>query len=104
MELYRESESDGQKGNGRGESQTDISLRAGVDTVFGDFDFGNSTEGKEQLYEVPGRLFRCLFYNMSHSVGDRCLEHYALGMQTSQIDSHELPWLQHQSPGRILPP
>ncbi len=80
-----------------------ISLVARVDAVFGDFDFGNPTEGEQQLYEILGRLFRGLFHNMGDSVGDRRLEHHALGMQASQVDAHELPWLQHQFPRRILP-
>src|SRR6266436_7829503 len=52
-----------------------------VDAVGGDFDFGNATEGEQQLYEVLGWLFRNLFHNMPNSVGDRSLEHHALGLQ-----------------------
>jgi len=52
-----------------------------VDAVGGDFDFGDAAEGEQQLYEVFGRLFRGLFHNVADSVGDRGLEHHALGLQ-----------------------
>ncbi len=90
-------------GVGHRKCQTDISLAARVDAVFGDFDFGNPTEGEEQLYKVLGRLFRGLFHDMGDSVGDCSLEHHALGVEASQVDAHELPWLQHQFTRRILP-
>jgi hypothetical protein len=43
--------------------------------------FGNATEGKQQLYEVLGSLFRSLFHNVANSVGDRSLEHHTRGLQ-----------------------
>jgi hypothetical protein len=52
-----------------------------VNAVGGDFDFGNAAEGEQKLDEVLGRLFRSLFYNVANSVGDRGLEHDALGLQ-----------------------
>jgi len=52
-----------------------------VDAVGGDFDFGNATEGEQKLYEVFGWLFRSLFHNVANGVGDRGLEHHALGLQ-----------------------
>jgi hypothetical protein len=53
-----------------------------VDAVGGDFDFGNAAEGEQQLYEILRRLFRSLFHNVADSVGNRSLEHHALGLQT----------------------
>jgi len=52
-----------------------------VDAVGRDFDFANATEGEQKLYEVLGRLFRSLFHNVANGVGDRGLEHHALGLQ-----------------------
>jgi len=52
-----------------------------VDAVGGDFDFGNATEGEQQLYEVLGWLFRGLLHNVANGVGDRGLEHHTLGLQ-----------------------
>jgi hypothetical protein len=102
-QLYRESENDGQKGTGRDKREKNISLAACVNAVFGDFDFGDSAEGEEKLYEVFGRLLRGLLHDMGDGVGDRGLEHHALGMEAGQVNAHELPRLQHQSPRRILP-
>lgn len=87
----------------RGRCQTETSLVARVDAIFGNFDFRNPAEGEEELYEVLGRLLRGLFNDMGDSVGDRRLEHHALGMKAGQVDAYELPCLQHQSPKRILP-
>ena len=66
-----------------------------MDAVGGHFDFGNAAEGEQKLYEVLGWLFRSLFHNVGNSVGDRGLEHDALGLQASQVDTHELARLQH---------
>jgi hypothetical protein len=68
-----------------------------MDAVGGDFDFGNATEGKQELYEVLGRLFRSLLHDVADSIGDRGLEHHALGLQASQVHAHELARLQHDS-------
>ena len=73
----------------------------GVDAVGGDFDFSNAAEGEQKLYEVLGRLFRSLFHDMADSVGDRGLEHDALGLQAGEVDAHELARLQHDS--KIVP-
>src|SRR5229473_13898 len=70
---------------------------AGVDAVGGDFDLGNATEGEQKLYEVLGWLLRSLFHNVANSVGDRRLEHDALGLQASQVHMHELARLQHDT-------
>jgi hypothetical protein len=72
-----------------------------VDAVGGDFDFGNATEGEQELYEVLGWLFRSLFHNVADSVGDGGLEHHTLGLQAGQVHTHELARLQHDS--KILP-
>jgi hypothetical protein len=64
-----------------------------MDVVGGDFDFGNAPEGEQKLYQVPGWLFRSLFQNVANSVGDRSLEHYALGLQASKVHTHELAGL-----------
>src|SRR5260370_5675262 len=74
-----------------------------VDAVGGDFDFGNAAEGEQKLYEVLGRLFRSLFHNVGNRVGDRGLEHDALGLQTGEVHTHELAGLQHESYTKILP-
>ncbi len=68
-----------------------------VDTVDGDFDFSYAAEGEQKLYEVFGRLFRSLFHDVGNSVGDRGLEHHALGLQASQVHTHELTRLEHNS-------
>jgi hypothetical protein len=68
-----------------------------MDAVGGDFDFGNATEGEQKLYEVLGWFFRSLFHNVANSVGDRSLEHYALGLQASKVNTHELAGLEHDS-------
>jgi hypothetical protein len=73
-----------------------------VDAVGGDFDFGNAAEGEQQIYEVLGRLFRSLFHNVGNGVGDRGLEHDALGLQAGQVHAYELAGLQHDS--NIVPP
>jgi len=52
-----------------------------VDAVGGDFDFGDAAEGEQKFYEVLGWLFRSLFHNVANSIGDRGLEHHALGLQ-----------------------
>src|SRR5260370_39344279 len=76
----------------------------GVDAVGGDFDFGNTTEGEQELYEVLGWLFRSLFHNVGNSVGDRGLEHHTLGLQAGKVHTHELAGLGHDSSMKILPP
>jgi hypothetical protein len=82
-----------------GEKQNDSARRgaesgASVDAVGGDFDFGNAAEGEQELNEVPGRLFGDLFHNVSNGVGDRGLEHDALGLEASQVHTHELAGLE----------
>jgi hypothetical protein len=72
-----------------------------VDAVGGDFNFGNATEGEQKLYEVLGRLLRSLFHNVGNRVGDRGLEHDALGLQASEVHTHELAGLEHDS--KIVP-
>jgi hypothetical protein len=74
-----------------------------VDAVSGDFDFRDATEGKEQLYEIFGRLFRGLFHNVANGVGDCGLEHHALGLQASKVHTHELARLKHRFCTMILP-
>ncbi len=59
-------------------------------------------EGEQKLYEVLGWLFRSLFHNVANSVGDRSLEHYALGLQASKVHTHEVAGLEHDS-CKILP-
>ena len=73
-----------------------------VDAVGGDFDFGNAAEGEQQLYEVLGWLFRSLFHNVANSVGDRGLEHHALGLQAGKVHTHELARLENGSHTKIL--
>ncbi len=74
-----------------------------VDAVGGDFDFGNAAEGEQELYEVLGWLFRSLFHNVGNRVGDRGLEHYALGLQACKVYAHELSGLEHNSDTKIFP-
>jgi hypothetical protein len=74
----------------------------GVDAVGGDFDFGNAAEGEQKLYEVLGWLFRSLFHNVANSVGDRRLEHHALGLQAGKVHAHELAGLENGSHTKIL--
>src|SRR5260370_42621537 len=73
-----------------------------VDAGGGDFDFGNATEGEQKLYEVLGRLFRSLLHDVANRVGDRGLEHDALGLQAGQVHTHELAWLESGSHTKIL--
>jgi hypothetical protein len=73
----------------------------GVDAVGGDFDFGHAAEGEQKFYEVLGRLFGSLFHDVGNRVGDRGLEHHALGLQAGQVYTHELAGLQHDS--KIVP-
>jgi hypothetical protein len=80
-----------------------MSLLVRVDAVFRHFDFGDPTEGEEQLYEVLGWMFRGLFQDMGDSVGDRGLKHHALGMEAGQVHANELPCLQHWTTRIILP-
>src|SRR5260370_13058338 len=75
-----------------------------VDAVGGDFDFGNAAEGEQKLYEVLGRLFGGLFHNVGDSVGDRRLEHDALGPQASEAHTHELSGFEFRAHMKIIPP
>jgi hypothetical protein len=75
-----------------------------VDAVRRDFDFGNASEGEQNLHEVYGWLFRGLSHNVSNSVGDRSLEHYALGLNAGKVHTHELARLEHHFCTKILPP
>src|SRR5712671_2443877 len=75
-----------------------------VDAVGGDFDFGNAAEGEQKLYEVLGWLFRSLFHNVGDSVGDRGLEHDALGLEAGEVHSHELAGLECRAHVKIVPP
>jgi len=79
-------------------------LLVGVDAVGGDFDFGNAAEGEQKLYEVLGRLFRSLFYNVANGVSDRGLEHDTLGLQAGKVHAHELAGLEHHFSTKILAP
>jgi hypothetical protein len=72
-----------------------------MDAVGGDFDFGNAAEGEQKFYDVLGQLFRSLFHNVSDRVGDRGLEHDALGLQAGQVYTYELAGLQHDP--KIVP-
>jgi hypothetical protein len=72
-----------------------VSLVA-VDAVGRDFDFTNATEGEQELHEVLGRLFRSLFHNVPDGVGDRGLEHHALGLEASKVDAHDLTRFQRR--------
>jgi hypothetical protein len=72
------------------------------DAVGGDFDFGNVTEGEQKLYQVLEWLFRHLFHNVANSVGERSLEHYALGLPASKVHTRELAGLEHDSWTKIL--
>jgi hypothetical protein len=74
-----------------------------VDAVRRDFDFGNASEGEQKSYEVYRWLFRSLFHNVSNSVGDRGLEHYALGLNAGKVHTHELARLEHHACMKILP-
>ncbi len=74
-----------------------------MDAVGGDFDFGNAAEGEQKLYEVRGWLFRSLFHDVGNSVGDRGLEHYALGLEAGEVYAHELAGLEHDSYRKIVP-
>ena len=60
-----------------------IWLFAGVDALRRNFDFADATEREQQLYKILWRLFRRLFHNVANSIGDRCLKHHTLGLQTS---------------------
>ena len=66
-----------------------------VDAVGRDLDFANATEGEQKFYEVLRRLFRGLFDNVPNGFGDSGLEHYALGLEASKVDTHDLARLQH---------
>ncbi len=74
-----------------------------MDAVGGNFDFGNTAEGEQKLYEVYGWLFRGLFDNVTNRVGDRSLEHHTLGLEASQVHTHELARLEHRSCAKIVP-
>src|ERR1700730_17782675 len=41
---------------------------------------------------------------MTHSVGDRSLEHYTLSLEASEVHAHELARLEHRPCTIILPP
>jgi len=73
-----------------------------VDAVGGDFDFGNAAEGEQKFYEVLGRLLRSLFHDVGNCVGDRGLEHYALGLQAGEVHTHELAGLEHDAYTKIV--
>src|SRR5260370_3532021 len=68
-----------------------------VDAVSGNFDFGNTAEGEQKLYEVYGWLFGGLFDNVTNRVGDRVLEHHTLGLQPSKVRTPQLLPCEHQS-------
>ncbi len=74
----------------------------GVDAVGGDFDFGNAAEREQELYEVLGWLLGSLFHDVANRVGDRGLEHDALGLQAGKVHAHELAGLEHESYTRIV--
>lgn len=76
---------------------------ARVDAVGGDFDFGNATEGEQQLYEILGRLFGSLFHDVGHGVGHCGLKHDTLGLQAGEVHTHELARLEHDSYRKIVP-
>jgi hypothetical protein len=40
---------------------------------------------------------------MSDGVGDRSLKHYALGLEASKVDTHDLAGLEHPNENRTLP-
>src|SRR6266702_2810298 len=95
-------------GSGRKKGTTVLQPGVGslvrVDAVGGDFNFGNTAEGEQELYEVLGRLFRSLFHNVGDRVGDRGLEHDAFGLEAGKVHTHELTGLEHGSLAKILPP
>src|SRR6266702_1013422 len=95
-------------GSGRNKGTTVLQPGVGslvrVDAVGGDFNLGNTAEGEQELYEVPGRLFRSLFHNVGDRVGDRGLEHDAFGLEAGKVHTHELTGLEHGSLAKILPP
>ena len=85
---------------GRSDSQS----RASVDAVGGDFDFGNTAEGEQELHKVRGRLFGGLSDNVGNGVGNRGLEHDALGLEAGQVHTHELSGLECGCHRKIVPP
>jgi hypothetical protein len=48
---------------------------------------GESKGNGEALYR---RLFGGLLHNVGHGVGDRSLEHDTLGLETGEVDKHEM--------------
>src|SRR6266478_7356009 len=78
--------------------------RACVDAVGGDFDFGDAAEGEQKLYEVLGWLFGGLFHDVGNRVGNRGLEHDALGLQAGEVHTHELSGLECRAHMKIVPP
>ena len=77
---------------------------AGVDAVGGGFDFGDAAEGEQELDEVGGRLLGGLFDNVGNGVGDRGLEHDALGLEAGEVHTHELSGLECRGHGKMVPP
>lgn len=76
----------------------------GVDAVGGDFDFGDASEGEQELDEVRGRLFGGLFHDVGNGVGDRGLEHDAPGLEAGEVYAHELAGLECRTHRKIVPP
>lgn len=75
-----------------------------MDAVGGDFDFGHTAEGEQELYEVLGRLLGNLLHNVGHGVRDGGLEHDTFRLQTGQVRTHELARLEHASSQKMLAP
>ena len=75
-----------------------------VDAVLRDLDFSDPTERKQQFDKVLGRLLRGLFHYVADSVGNCCLKHHTLGLQTSEIHTNELAHLQHYPCRKMLSP
>jgi hypothetical protein len=72
-------------------------LAAGLDSVGGDFDFGDAAEGEEKFYQIHRRLFRRLFHDVADGVGDRGVEQNATGLEARHVHAHGLAWFEHAS-------
>ena len=75
-----------------------------MDAVCGNFDLGNAAEGEQELHEVRGRLFGGLSDNVGNGVGNRSLEHDALGLEAGQVHTHELSGLECRGHRKIVAP
>jgi len=70
------------------------------DAVFRDFDFGDSSEGKEQLDQIRRGTFGSLTNDVANGGGYGRVEQDASGLQSGEIHAHRLSRLKggHNAP------